>query len=102
MERQKNIVKEDGNGLSSTVTRIENYVQPSNKLDSSSSLSNLQKYKEEELDQVEKYIQDEESLSEEKIDQIDENASKTNTVDAKLNFQQLEGFTRNLDEGRKV
>lgn len=97
----KNIAK-DENDSSSSESDIENYLQPIDKLDFSSSFFNLQKSKEKEFDKIEKNIFDGVSrLSDSESEQeIDENASKNNTVAPKLNFQQLEDFTRKLEEAK--
>ncbi|KAJ8963833.1 hypothetical protein NQ314_005348 [Rhamnusium bicolor] len=106
---------------SSSESDIENYLQPVDKIDLNSSFFNIQK-KNEEFDRIEKDIfagvtrlsdsdSDEEmneaqlksqkSKQELKLDLLSKPGTSTVSMGTKLNFQQLEEYTRKIEEAKK-
>ncbi|XP_056642265.1 DNA repair protein complementing XP-C cells homolog [Diorhabda sublineata] len=113
IEKGAETVKDES---SSSESDIENYLQPINKLDFSSSFFNLKKDNDEEFGKIEKNIFDsvkvstlsdsESDLEETKSSIGTENQESNTEVEksveesSKLNFKQLEAFTKTIEEAK--
>ncbi|XP_018579675.1 DNA repair protein complementing XP-C cells homolog [Anoplophora glabripennis] len=101
---------------SSSESDIENYLQPIDKIDLNSSFFNTQKKNEEEFNKIEKELfAGITRLSDSDSDDVDANEDKSSpknseqievennpsTSGTKLNFKQLEEYTRQIEEAKK-